>query len=436
MSAPSQPPDSPARPAPVARVLACRRAGLPPAVPVMSRLPAPLAQLVPRLCDPSSLGFPLATDIDFRPILPVLGMPAIQLGDPRRAGAETRNVDELERQVVQRMLGIFKAPSGWWGYVGSGSTAAIRHAITLAVSHFGEVPVLYSSSAAHTCVGKIAAELRLPHTIVRACRDGSIDPAGLRAAADPDRAAILIVTAGTTTTEAVDDLTACRAALRAGGVTRVWVHTDAALAGVPLALSPAPPPVVRLDVWGRPDSLSLSGHKFLGTLAPCSVLLLRPGTITSQVLPYTNDADVTAEGCRSGHSVIRLWWVLHTLSDRALAARAASCRDLAAMATERLRRAGIRAWRHPHAMTVVLPRPPEQVRARWRLPHGDPSRIVVMPGRDPSALVACLDDLVRAAGSPAQRTESRMGAFAAAVNGAVSGTVNGARIGSAAFRCG
>ena len=36
--------------------------------------------------------------------------------------------------------------------------------------------------------------------------------------------------------------------------------------------------------------------------------------------------------CRSGHSVIRLWWVLHTLSDRALAARAASCRELAAMA--------------------------------------------------------------------------------------------------------
>jgi histidine decarboxylase len=409
MSAPSQPPDTPAAiPAPVVRVLACRRAGLPPGVPMMSALPAPLARLVPRLCDPSSLGFPLATDIDFGPILPALGMPAIQLGDPRRAGAETRNVDELERHVVERMLGIFKAPPGWWGYVGSGSTAAIRHAVTMAVSHFGEVPVLYSSSAAHTCVAKIAVELRLPHMIVRACRDGSIDAAGLRAAADPDRAAVLVVTAGTTTTEAVDDLTACRAALRAGGVTRLWVHTDAALAGVPLALSPAPPPAVRLDVQGRPDSLSLSGHKFLGTLAPCSVLLMRPGTITSQVLPYTNDADVTAEGCRSGHAVIRLWWVLHTLSDRALAARAASCRDLAAMATERLRRAGIRAWRHPHAMTVVLPRPPEHVRARWRLPHGDPSRILVMPGRDPAALVACLDDLVHA-----PRTESRLGASAA-----------------------
>ena len=315
---------------------------------------------MPRLRDPSSLGFPLATDIDFGPILPLLGMPAIQLGDPRRTGAETRNVDELERQFIERMLGIFKAPPGWWGYVGSGSTAAIRHAVTMAVRHFGELPVLYSSSAAHTCVAKIAAELRLPHTVVRACRDGAIDPAALRAAADPDRAAILVVTAGTTTTEAVDDLTACRAALRAGGITRLWVHTDAALAGVPLALSPAPPPAVRLDVAGRPDSLSLSGHKFLGTLAPCSVLLVRPGSTASQMLPYTHDADVTAEGCRSGHSVIRLWWVFHRLSDRALAARADSCRELAAMATERLRRAGIRAWRHPHAMTVVLPGRPSR----------------------------------------------------------------------------
>lgn len=400
MSAPPQPPD---RPVPVARVLASRRAALSPAVPLTAGLPAPLAQLVPRLCDPSWLGFPGATDIDFRPILPVLGIPAIQLGDPRRAGADTRNVDDLERQVLDRTLGIFKAPPGWWGYVGSGSTAAIRHAITTAVRHFGEVPVLYSSSGAHTCVAKIAAELRLPHTVVRASRDGSIDPAGLRALADPDRAAVLVATAGTTTTEAVDDLTACRAALRSAGVTRLWVHTDAALAGVPLALSPAPPPAVRLDIPGRPDSLSLSGHKFLGALTPCSVLLMRPGSAASQVLPYTNDADVTLEGCRSGHAVIQLWWVLHTRSDRALAARAEACRDLAAMATERLRRAGIRAWRHPHAMTVVIPRPPERVRARWRLPHGDPSRIIVMPGRDPAAIMACLDDLVHAVGGQAAR---------------------------------
>jgi len=398
MSASPQPPD---RPAPVDRVLASRRAGLPPAVPLTSRLPAPLAQLVPRLCDPSWLGFPGATDIDFRPILPVLGLPVIQLGDPRRAGADTRNVDDLERQVLDRMLSIFKAPPGWWGYVGSGSTAAIRHAVTTAVRQFGEVPVLYSSSGAHTCVGKIAAELRLPHIVVRASRDGSIDPAGLRALADPDRPAVLLATAGTTTTEAVDDLTACRAALRSAGVTRLWVHTDAAMAGVPLALSPAPPPAVRLDIPGRPDSLSLSGHKFLGALTPCSVLLLRPGSAASQVLPYTGDADVTLEGCRSGHAVIQLWWVLHTRSDRALAARAEACRDLAAMATERLRRAGIRAWRHPHAMTVVIPRVPERVRARWRLPHGDPSRIIVMPGRDPAAIMACLDELVRAAATRA-----------------------------------
>ena len=79
MSASPQPPD---RPAPVARVLASRRAGLPPAVPLTPRLPAPLARLVPRLCDPSWLGFPGATDIDFRPILPVLGLPVIQLATP------------------------------------------------------------------------------------------------------------------------------------------------------------------------------------------------------------------------------------------------------------------------------------------------------------------------------------------------------------------
>ena len=241
MSATPQPPD---RPAPVARVLASRRAALPPAVPLTSGLPGPLAQLVPRLCDPSWLGFPGATDIDFGPILPVLGIPAIQLGDPRRAGADTRNVDDLERQVLDRMLGIFKAPPGWWGYVGSGSTAAIRHAITTAVRQFGEAPVLYSSSGAHTCVAKIAAELRLPHTVVRASRDGSIDPAGLRALADPDRAAVLVATAGTTTTEAVDDLTAVPGGAALGrGHPAVGAHRRRARRGAAGA-KPAPPPAV------------------------------------------------------------------------------------------------------------------------------------------------------------------------------------------------
>ena len=180
MSASPQPPD---RPAPVARVLASRRAGLPPAVPLTPRLPAPLARLVPRLCDPSWLGFPGATDIDFRPILPVLGIPAIQLGDPRRAGADTRNVDDLERQVLDRMLRIFKAPPGWWGYVGSGSTAAIRHAVTTAVRQFGEVPVLYSSSGAHTCVAQdrrraAAAAHRRPGEPRRVDRPGRAAGAG------------------------------------------------------------------------------------------------------------------------------------------------------------------------------------------------------------------------------------------------------------------
>ena len=172
----------------------------------------------------------------------MLGLPVIQLGDPRRAGADTRNVDDLERQVLDRMLSIFKAPPGWWGYVGSGSTAAIRHAVTTAVRQFGEVPVLYSSSGAHTCVGKIAAELRLPHIVVRASRDGSNSTGRAAGAGRSDRPAVLLATAGTTTTEAVDDLTACRAALRSAGITRLWVHTDAAMAGVPLALTPRRPP--------------------------------------------------------------------------------------------------------------------------------------------------------------------------------------------------
>lgn len=367
------------------------------------RLPHRLEQLPDRLADPDSLGFPGATHIDFAPVAHLLRLLAIQLGDCRRPSAETRNVDDLERDVINRLRRIFHAPPGTWGYVDSGSTAAIRHALTVATRTFGRPPIVYSSTAAHSCVGKVAAQLRLRHIRIAPRRDGSIDPEWLSAAADRHHPAVLVATAGSTTTEAVDDLTACQAAFRAAAVTAVWVHTDAAMAGVPLAVGGHTPVAVQLDHPDGPNSLSVSGHKFLAAPEPCGVYLGPDMAGLAPLLPYTGDVDNTDAGCRSGGSVLRLWWSLHLQSDPMLASVTADCRNLAVETVEQLNARGVVAWRHPWAFTVVVPAPPRELRRRWRLPEGPTSRIVCMPGRDPERVAACVEDLAKAA-QPRVRT--------------------------------
>ena len=78
--------------------------------------------------------------------------------------------------------------------------------------------------------------------------------------------------------------------------------------------------------------------------------------------------DTTIGGSRSGHAPLILWYALHRYGLDGLRDRVRYGRDVAQYTVDQLARIGWPAWRHPHAMTVVLDPPPPSVAARWAIP--------------------------------------------------------------------
>lgn len=219
-----------------------------------------------------------------------------------------------------------------------------------------------------------------------------------------DKPAIVLANIGTTMTEAVDDIAAIRRVLADVPVQRVYIHADAALSGLPLALLP---PTCRpaFDLADGADSISCSGHKFLGSPFPCGIVVTRRSLKDriGALVDYIATHDSTLGGSRSGHAPLVLWYALNTYGVDGLRRRAEQARQVACYAVARLHQTGWHAWRHPHAMTVVLDSPPEPIRTRWRLAtSGGRSHIVCLPGITMATIDALAAELapLRATTSP------------------------------------
>lgn len=352
----------------------------------------------------TNIGFPGAVDFDYTPVLPFFGYLLNNVGDPFVDGAGRAHTKDLERQVVTTFADLLGAPPGdRWGYVTSGGTEGNLSGLHLARSVYPEGTVYYSA-AAHYSIAKIVERLRMPSVTVRANARGEVDYLDLRAELRQrrDRPAIIVATVGSTMTEAVDDVGTIRALLRDLAFRDAYVHADAALAGIPLALlerdqRPA------FDLADGADSLTISGHKFIGSPFPCGVLLTRL-SLRNRVgrhVDYIGSMDSTIGGSRSGHAPLLLWYTTHRYGLEGLRRRAELARELAAYAVDRLNAVGVAAWRHPHAFTVVFPTPPATVTQRWTVAtEGDTSHIICMPGITRGQVDDFVRDLVHS-GDPA-----------------------------------
>jgi histidine decarboxylase len=340
-----------------------------------------------------SIGFPGARDLSVPVLERWLTLHLNNIGDPYDEGLVPLNSKRLERQVVSTIAQLMRAPDTRWGYVTSGSTEGNEHALYEARRRYPDV-VAYTSAAAHYSVRKSTDKLAVPLVTVPASADGRLDLGCLTAHLDRrrDRAAIVVATAGTTMTEAMDDVPGIVAALDQAGISRRRVHVDAALSGVPLALLPAVErPPFDFAVPGV-TSIVVSGHKFLSTLMPCGVLVYaeRPYPTSTGTIPYTGSGDTTISGSRSGHLPLILWYILHAFDH---ARRAEDARELAQYACHGLRLLGVRARRHRYAMTVYFPALPDRVMRRYGLARdGGQAHLITMPGVSRAVIDEFLDD--------------------------------------------
>ena len=349
---------------------------------------------------PTNIGFPGSVDFDYGELLPFFGYLLNNVGDPFIDCVGRAHTKHFEREVVEFFADLFRAPpDDRWGYVTSGGTDGNEFGLHLARSLHPD-GLVYFSAAAHYSVPKLVDRLRMPAIAVRSTAAGEMDYDDLRIAVGQHRhrPAIVVATVGTTMTEAVDDVAAVRRVLHELAVRESYVHADAALTGVPLALLPSDRRP-RFDLADGADSIAVSGHKFVGSPFPCGVALTRR-SLRSRVgrrVDYIGSVDATIGGSRSGHAPLVLWYAVHTHGLDGLRQRADRSRELAEYAVSRLAGIGVPAWRHPHAFTVVLPTPPTVVTDRWALASaGGVSHLICMPGVSRGQVDAFVTDVAAA----------------------------------------
>jgi aromatic-L-amino-acid/L-tryptophan decarboxylase len=246
---------------------------------------------------------------------------------------------ELE-SVVMRWLGrLIGMPDSWTGIIydtasvaGFTALAAARESLGLQIREDGmsgrNLPVLrvYATAHTHSHIEKAAIALGIGrrNVVPVACDDAyRMDPEALARAIAQDRAAgmqplAIVATVGTTSTTSIDPVPAIAEIARR---ERIWLHVDAAYAGVAAML---PEFASLMDGVERADSLVVNPHKWLFIPMDLSVLFLRDEATVrrafSLVPEYltTSDGDVRNYmdyGIQLGRRfrALKLWFVLRSM---------------------------------------------------------------------------------------------------------------------------
>jgi len=346
----------------------------------------------------TELGYPVAFDIDFKPLVPYLGYSLNNVGDPFLDAHYRINSREFEREVLQFFAELTQAPQGdWWGYVTNGGTEGNLYGMYLAREVFPD-GIVYFSRDSHYSVAKNLHFLGMRNIMIRSQPNGEMDYEDLRETLRIRRDAppIIFANIGTTMTEGRDDIRLIQSILDDMAIERRYIHSDAALCGGYAAFLDPPPAWSFAD---GADSISISGHKFFALPIPCGIVLARKRFVDrgGQSVAYIGTRDTTISGSRTGFTVMGLWYAIRSFGMEGMRARLEHSMATADYAEARFRDAGIDARRNRAALTVVFPTPPEAVCDKWQLATaGSISHIVCMPHVTREQIDALLEDILAA----------------------------------------
>jgi histidine decarboxylase len=356
-------------------------------LPVMPPLPPAAAA---RLADflaatekiaPSLVGYPCSQDYDHAEIAPLLRYALNNVGDPFGESLYRENTFDFEREVIAFFQKHLRAPDGGtWGYMTAGGTEGNLYGLYLGRELYPN-GVVYFSEHTHYSAAKIVRVLGARSIMIRGLDNGEIDYDDLRETLKIHRDVppIILANIGTTMHGAVDDLAKIKAMLKEFAITRFYIHADAALSGMILPWVDQPQP---FGFDEGIDSISVSGHKFIGSPMPCGVALARRSHVdrVARSVEYVGCMDTTIAGSRNAFSPLILWSAIQRWGENGLRQRVAHCIAAADYAIEKFKAAGITAWRHPNSVTVVFPRPGPEVMERWQVaPSRDIAHIITMP---------------------------------------------------------
>ncbi len=344
-----------------------------------ARLDALFAELSAQA--PRNVGYPCNQVFDYSEVFRFLQFSANNVGDPFSGSNYRLNTHQFEREVVEEFAELTRAPSGgWWGYVTGGGTEGNMYGLYVAREMYPE-GICYFSEDTHYSVAKILRLQHMRNIMIKSQPEGQMDYDDLRETLriHRDVPPIIFANIGTTMKGAVDDIAKIRGIMDDLAIQDGYIHADAALSGMILPFVEKPQP---WDFSDGADSISISGHKLLGSPLPCGVVMARQKNVDriARSIEYIGALDTTIAGSRSAITPLFLWYRLRSLGRKGVAQIVQRSLHLADYAIEKLKTVGIAAWRHENSLTVVFPRPPEAVMKKWMIaPKKGVGHIITLP---------------------------------------------------------
>ena len=327
------------------------------------------------------IGYPCTSIFDYEPLFRFLHYPINNVGDPFAPTTFRLTTKSIEREVLAWFAELTHAlPGDYWGYVTNGGSEGNLYGLYLAREIHPE-GICYYSEETHYSVSKNLGLLKIPHIMIRSQPNGEIDYEDLRETIriHRDRTPIILANIGTTMKEAIDDITEIKAILKEMAIHNHYIHCDSAFSGMTLPFIEDARP---WDFASGIDSLSISGHKFIGSPIPCGIVLAQRKHVDriARNIEYIGSLDTTITGSRNGITPVILWYAIETLGKSGFVARVRQCREMAQYSVEKLQAIGQNGWRNPYGLTVIFDRPPESILTKWQIAVKDHiAHIICLP---------------------------------------------------------
>ena len=345
------------------------------------------------------IGYPYNLEFDYGCLSALHKYSINNLGDPfieSNYGVHSR---DFEIAVLDWFANLWEiSKEDYWGYVTNCGTEGNLHGILLGRENFPD-GILYASKESHYSVFKAARMYRMDVIKVQSQSHGEIDYDDLEhvLAVNASRPAILNVNIGTTVKGAVDDIDRVIDVLGRCGYTndRFYIHCDGALFGMML---PFVKDASKVNFTKPVGSISVSGHKFVGSPVPCGVIITRKAHIhaLSNNIEYLNSRDATIMGSRNGHAPIYMWYTLCKKGMEGIKRDVEKCLENAQYLLGLLKNINVPCYLNPLSSTVVFEKPQHVwLIKKWQLAcEGDFAHVVVMPNITKDVLDEFVSDLV------------------------------------------
>jgi histidine decarboxylase len=371
------------------------------------------------------------------------------LGDPYAGSHYGSDVCEQEREAMAWLMRLWGCLdlNQFWGSIGASGTEGNLWGIYLGREMLPDAVLLHSADA-HYSLPKAARILRVPTVQVASLPNGEMDLLDFATQLHTlaGRPVIAALTCGTTMKGAHDNIAGALLALQKAGYDRDarYVHIDGALNAmvlpflqdVPHDIQPSfekdidslsisghkmigtPMPCGALNAMVLPflqdvphdiqpsfekdiDSLSISGHKMIGTPMPCGALVARKDHIARimRAVAYLRSHDTTLMGSRNGHAVLAVWARLFGHGYGRFAFDALHCVQRARRLADDLANLGVPVLCNPFSLTVVFPEPSDSIVRRYQLAcKNGQAHAIVMPSVTDALLAQFLADYTAFAG--------------------------------------